>query len=85
MTGQALASGDDPVDKAVCGGRVVQCDMQPDFIKVGLGARRIDDAGHASATDGFVRRQTLTSAVFESFGVQWLALAAVISLPPEPP
>jgi hypothetical protein len=43
--------------------------VEPDVIKVGLGARRIDDASHVSGTCGFLRRQTLTSAAFDVFGV----------------
>ncbi len=85
VTGQALASGDDPVDEAVRGCGVVQRHMQPDFIKVSLGPRRIDNAAHALETGGFVRRQTLTSATFDILGIQRLALAAVISVSPEPP
>ncbi len=69
ITSQTLASGDDPVDEAVRSGRVVQSDVEPDVIKVGLGARRIDDASHVSGTCGFLRRQTLTSAAFDVFGV----------------
>jgi hypothetical protein len=40
LVGQALASGDDPINEAVCGGRIVQRDMKPDIIKVKAGARR---------------------------------------------
>jgi hypothetical protein len=42
MVGQALASGDDPVEEAVRSGRIVQRHMQPDVIQVSAGARRKD-------------------------------------------
>jgi hypothetical protein len=38
MIGQALASADKPVDEAIRSGRVVQRDVQPDFIQVRAGA-----------------------------------------------
>jgi len=85
MIGQALASGDDPVDEAVFSGRIVQRHVQPDVIEVSAGARRKDYAGHVSAIGRCVCRQTLTSPAFDIFGVQRLALAAVNALSPEQP
>lgn len=76
MVGQALASGDDPVDEAIRGGGIVRRHMQPDLIQVGAGARCQADLRHASAAVDLARRQSLAPPALDVVGVQRTALAA---------